>query len=32
VIAVASGKNDDAKFHGFCFRGSGSFYFTRGGL
>ncbi len=30
VIAVAAGKNNDAKFHGFCFRGGGNFYFTRG--
>ena len=22
VIAIASGKNNDAKFHGFCFRGA----------
>ena len=29
VIAIASGKNNDAKFHGFCFRGGGNFYFTR---
>ena len=31
VIAIASGKNNDAKFHGFDFRGGGSFHFTRGG-
>ena len=31
VIAVASRKNNDAKFHGFCFRAGGNLYFTRGG-
>ena len=31
VIAIAAGKDNDAKFHGFCFRGGSSLYFTRGG-
>jgi hypothetical protein len=30
VIAIASGKNNDAKFHGFCFCAGGNFDFTRG--
>ena len=30
VIAIAAGKNNDARFHGFCFREGGNFDFTRG--
>jgi hypothetical protein len=29
VIAIAAGKNNDAKFHGFCFCAGGNFDFTR---
>ncbi len=29
VIAIASGKNNDAKFHGFCFGGQSLFYQRR---
>src|ERR1019366_3456421 len=29
VVAIASGKNNDAKFHEFCL-GKTNFYFTRG--